>query len=76
MWVVSRVNGQALPKWQESLFAAMERNADQVTDFFRLPVDQVVDRFAAHIIGHVIQKNVTALLLCLAQDGRNIGPLP
>ena len=41
--VVSRVNGQALPKWQESLFAAMERNANQVTDFFRLPVDQVVE---------------------------------
>jgi KUP system potassium uptake protein len=41
--VVSREDGQALPKWQESLFAAMERNADQVTDFFRLPVDQVVE---------------------------------
>src|SRR5208337_766517 len=32
-------------------------------------------RFAADIIGHVIQKNVAALLLCLAQDGWNIGPL-
>jgi KUP system potassium uptake protein len=41
--VVSHAKGQALPKWQESLFAAMERNADQVTDFFRLPVDQVVE---------------------------------
>jgi KUP system potassium uptake protein len=41
--VVSREDGGGLPKWQESLFAAMERNADQVTDFFRLPVDQVVE---------------------------------
>ena len=24
-------------------FAAMERNANQLTDFFRLPVDQVVE---------------------------------
>jgi KUP system potassium uptake protein len=41
--VVSREDGQVLPKWQESLFALMERNAEQVTDFFRLPVDQVVE---------------------------------
>ena len=26
-----------------TIFAAMERNAAQVTDFFRLPVDQVVE---------------------------------
>jgi KUP system potassium uptake protein len=41
--IISREDGRGLPKWQESLFAAMERNADQVTDFFRLPVDQVVE---------------------------------
>ncbi len=41
--VVSRPDGKGLPKWQELIFAAMERNAAQVTDFFRLPVDQVVE---------------------------------
>jgi KUP system potassium uptake protein len=41
--VVSRADGKGLPKWQELIFAAMERNASQVTDFFRLPVDQVVE---------------------------------
>ena len=29
--------------WQEGLFAVMEKNAAQVTDFFRLPVAQVVE---------------------------------
>ncbi len=41
--VVSRPDGKGLPKWRELIFAAMERNATQVTDFFRLPVDQVVE---------------------------------
>lgn len=41
--VVSRPDGRGLPKWKRLLFAAMERNATQVTDFFRLPVDQVVE---------------------------------
>ena len=41
--VVSRSDGKGLPKWEEVIFAAMERNAAQVTDFFRLPVDQVVE---------------------------------
>ncbi len=41
--VVPRTDGKGLPRWQEAIFAAMERNADQVTDFFRLPVDQVVE---------------------------------
>ncbi len=41
--VVSRPDGKGLPKWQELIFAAMERNSAQVTDFFRLPVDQVVE---------------------------------
>ena len=35
--VVSRADGKGLPKWEELIFAAMERNAAQVTDFFRLP---------------------------------------
>jgi KUP system potassium uptake protein len=41
--VVSREDGKGLPKLLEQAFAAMERNAAQVTDFFRLPVDQVVE---------------------------------
>jgi KUP system potassium uptake protein len=41
--VVPRTDGKGLPRWEEIVFAAMERNAAQVTDFFRLPVDQVVE---------------------------------
>ncbi len=41
--VVSRPDGRGLPAWKRLIFAAMERNATQVTDFFRLPVDQVVE---------------------------------
>jgi KUP system potassium uptake protein len=41
--VVARADGQGIPKWRELIFAAMERNAAQVTDFFRLPVDRVVE---------------------------------
>jgi KUP system potassium uptake protein len=41
--VVSREDGEGLPKWVEAAFAAMDRNATQVTDFFRLPVNQVVE---------------------------------
>ena len=38
------VSGLVFDKLSEELiFAAMERNAAQVTDFFRLPVDQVVE---------------------------------
>ena len=41
--VVGRDDGQGLPAWQERLFAAMERNATHVSDFFSLPNDQVVE---------------------------------
>jgi KUP system potassium uptake protein len=41
--VVARADGRGLPRWEEIVFAAMERNAAQVTEFFRLPVDQVVE---------------------------------
>jgi KUP system potassium uptake protein len=46
--VTRRTDGHRLPHWQEALFAMMERNAAHVTDFFRLPGDQVVE------IGRVI----------------------
>jgi KUP system potassium uptake protein len=41
--VTRRRDGKGLPRWQEALFAAMERNAAHVTDFFNLPTDQVVE---------------------------------
>jgi KUP system potassium uptake protein len=41
--VIRREDGSALPAWQEQLFAAMERNAVHVSDFFSLPTDQVVE---------------------------------
>jgi KUP system potassium uptake protein len=36
-------DGKGLAKWEEALFAAMERNAMHVSDFFRLPSDSVVE---------------------------------
>jgi len=41
--LTARSDGRGLPHWQEALFVAMERNAAHVTDFFRLPGDQVVE---------------------------------
>jgi KUP system potassium uptake protein len=41
--IVPRERGPALPHWQEVLFAAMVRNAAHVTDYFRLPSQQVVE---------------------------------
>ena len=41
--VTSRQDGRGLPRWQEELFAFMERNASHVTDYFNLPSDQVVE---------------------------------
>jgi KUP system potassium uptake protein len=41
--VVHREDGAALPKWVEELFALMQRNSVHVSDFFRLPPDQVVE---------------------------------
>ena len=41
--ILHRQRGAALPHWQEMLFAAMMRNASHVTDYFRLPTEQVVE---------------------------------
>jgi KUP system potassium uptake protein len=41
--VTSRTDGKGIPRWQEVIFAAMERNATRVTDYFALPSDQVVE---------------------------------
>jgi KUP system potassium uptake protein len=41
--ILHRERGVALPIWQEAMFAAMVRNASHVTDYFRLPSEQVVE---------------------------------
>jgi KUP system potassium uptake protein len=41
--VLSRDDGKGLPRWEEALFAAMDRNAVHLTDFLRLPRDAVVE---------------------------------
>jgi KUP system potassium uptake protein len=41
--VVHREEGKALPKWIEGLFALMQRNSVHVSDFFRIPPDNVVE---------------------------------
>jgi KUP system potassium uptake protein len=41
--IVHREDGRGLPRWQEALFAAMGRNAARISDFLRLPNEQVVE---------------------------------
>jgi KUP system potassium uptake protein len=41
--VLSRADHQGLPAWQEHLFAFMQRNAAQVSDFLNLPSDATVE---------------------------------
>jgi KUP system potassium uptake protein len=41
--ILHREHGAALPLWQEKMFAAMARNASHLTDYFRLPSEQVVE---------------------------------
>src|SRR5262249_18476866 len=41
--IMHREKGKAMPLWQEMLFAAMARNASHVTDYFRLPMERVVE---------------------------------
>src|ERR1700728_2922587 len=41
--ILHRQHSPALPRWQEAVFAAMVRNASHVTDYFRLPGEQVVE---------------------------------
>jgi KUP system potassium uptake protein len=41
--ILHRQRGAAMPRWQEAIFAAMIRNASHVTDYFRLPTEQVVE---------------------------------
>jgi KUP system potassium uptake protein len=32
-----------MPRWQEAIFAAMDRNAAHLSDFLQLPPEQVVE---------------------------------
>ena len=41
--VVAQDDHKGLPRWVEGLYAAMQRNSAQVTEYFRLPPDQVVE---------------------------------
>ena len=41
--IVHREDGKALPKWIEQMYAAMQRNSVHVSDFFRLPAENVVE---------------------------------
>jgi KUP system potassium uptake protein len=41
--IIRREDKKGLAKWQEALFAAMERNAVHVSDYFRLPTENVVE---------------------------------
>jgi KUP system potassium uptake protein len=41
--IVSREDGLGLPHWQEAAFSAMERNASRISDFLKLPSDQLVE---------------------------------
>ena len=41
--IVPREDDKGLPRWREALFAAMGRNAARISDYLRLPADDVVE---------------------------------
>ncbi len=41
--IVPAEDGRGLPRWQEALFAAMNRNAGRISDYLALPCDHVVE---------------------------------
>ncbi|HUB63420.1 MAG TPA: potassium transporter Kup [Methylocella sp.] len=41
--IMHRTDGRGLAEWEETLFAAMERNATHVSEFYNLPRDSVVE---------------------------------
>jgi KUP system potassium uptake protein len=41
--VIAREDGGGLPRWVEAIFAFMQRNSAHVTDYFRLPIENVVE---------------------------------
>src|SRR5579863_4022954 len=41
--VIAREDGRGLPRWMEVLFSAMLRNSVHLTDYLRVPRDQLID---------------------------------
>ncbi len=41
--VTHRDDGQGIPRWQEAIYAMLERNSTHVGDFLRLPQDRTVE---------------------------------
>jgi len=41
--IVPRDDGQGIPRWQEMMFSLMGRNAARISDYLKLPWDQVVE---------------------------------
>jgi KUP system potassium uptake protein len=41
--IVPRLDGRGIPRWIEALFSVLLRNCARVTDYLRVPADQVVD---------------------------------
>ncbi len=41
--IVPRDDGQGIARWQEALFAVMGRNAARISDYLKLPCDDVVE---------------------------------
>jgi KUP system potassium uptake protein len=41
--IISRDDGQGIPRWQEMIFALMGRNAARISDYLKLPWNQVVE---------------------------------
>jgi KUP system potassium uptake protein len=41
--IVPRDDGQGVPRWQQAIFAFMGRNAARISDYLKLPCDQVVE---------------------------------
>jgi len=41
--VIPQQDGHGLPRWQETLFAAMQRNSTHLTELLQLPIDRVVE---------------------------------
>jgi KUP system potassium uptake protein len=39
----AREDGRGLPRWMEVLFSAMLRNSVHLTDYLRVPRDQLID---------------------------------
>ena len=41
--VTHRDDGKGLPRWQEAIYAMLERNSTHVSDFLQLPQDKTIE---------------------------------